>query len=89
MHQTTLIEADKPVGPAPFIGLDLGDRQSHACVVDAATGAVLERFTVRTTGEHLSLAFVGRRSSRVVLEASGPSPWACRLLQNLGHEEMA
>ena len=69
-----------------IVGLDLGDRRSHACVLDAASGSVLERFEVATTAEGLRARFAGRARSRVVLEATGSSPWVSRLLTELGHE---
>ena len=69
-----------------IIGLDLGDRRSHACVLAEPSGELLERFEVATTPEGLRARFQGRARSRVVLEASGPSPWVSRLLVELGHE---
>lgn len=69
-----------------IVGLDLGDRRSHACVLDAASGSVLERFEVATTAEGLRARLAGRARSRVVLEATGSSPWVSRLLTELGHE---
>lgn len=71
--------------PSTIIGLDLGDRRSHACVVDAASGRVLERFEVATTREGVRARFEGREPGLVVLEASGPSPWVSRLLVASGH----
>lgn len=68
-----------------MIGLDLGDRRSHACVLDSASGRVLERFEVATTPDGLRARFAGRARSLVVLEASGSSPWVSRLLAELGH----
>lgn len=67
------------------IGLDLGSRRSHACVVDRAGGEVVERFELPTTPDGVRARFLGRARSLVVLEASGPSPWVSRLLQDLGH----
>lgn len=68
------------------IGLDLGDRRSHACVLEESTGDVVERFEMNTTPDGLRARFLGRARSRVVLEASGPSPWVSRLLTALGHQ---
>jgi transposase len=68
------------------IGLDLGDRRSHACVVERSSGQILERFAVPTTREGLRTRFQGRAPSLVVLEASGPSPWVSRELTALGNE---
>lgn len=72
--------------PATVIGLDLGDRRSHACVLEAPSGVVLERFEMPTTHNGLLARFQGRAPSLVVLEASGPSPWVSRRLTELGHD---
>lgn len=71
---------------ATTTGVDLGDRQSHLCVLEEATGAVLERCQMATTPDGVRARFQGRARSRVVLEASGPSPWVSRLLAELGHD---
>ena len=68
------------------VGLDLGDRRSHVCVLEEREGGLVERFEVATTPEGLRARFEGRARSRVVLEACGPSPWVSRLLTALGHE---
>ena len=68
------------------IGLDLGDRVSEAFVLAAAGDAEVERFKVATSAPALRARFAGRARSRVILEASGPSPWVSRLLTELGHE---
>lgn len=72
--------------PTTVIGLDLGSRRSHVCVLERAEGRVLERFEVPTTPDGLRARFLGRARGLVVLEASGPSPWASRLLRGLGHD---
>ena len=73
--------------PTPtVIGLDLGSRRSHACVLERASGDVVERFELPTTPLGLRARFLGRARSLVVLEASGPSPWVSRLLVELCHQ---
>lgn len=67
------------------IGLDLGDRISSICVLDAE-GEVVETGTVRMTVEALQRRFSSDRPARIVLEASSQSPWTSRLLATLGHE---
>ena len=67
------------------IGLDLGDRQSSVCIVDAA-GAVLEERSVATTAEGLQRLFGTRAAARIVLEVGTHSPWVSRQLQAYGHE---
>jgi len=67
------------------IGVDLGDRYSELYVVDAA-GACVETGRIRTTVAGLEQWFGGRPPARVVLEAGTHSPWASRVLPQLGHE---
>ncbi len=49
--------------PSWTIGLDLGDRQSQLCVVDAA-GTVVEERAVATTPEALQRGFATRGAAR-------------------------
>jgi transposase len=72
------------VFPALTIGLDLGDRQSHLCGIDAAGQQVLER-VVATTPEALAREFATRAPARVVLEVGTHSPWVRRQLASYGH----
>ena len=67
------------------IGLDLSDKTSEACVLDAA-GEVVETFRVRTTPAALERALARFEPSRVVLEVGTHSPWVSRLVTRLGHE---
>lgn len=67
------------------IGLDLSDKTSEACVLDAA-GEVVEAFRVRTTPVALERALARFESCRVVLEVGAHSPWVSRLVTRLGHE---
>ena len=71
--------------PKLTIGLDLGDRISRTCEVDA-TGATVKEASVETTAEALQSYFCGRSGCRVVMEAGTHSPWISRLLETLGHE---
>ena len=66
------------------IGLDLGDRQTAGCVVDAG-GQILERFQARTTPTRLLAAVTRWPGARVVLEVGGQSPWVSRRLQAAGY----
>lgn len=77
---------DTKTPPTTVIGLDLGSRRSHVCVLDRASGQALERFEMSTTPDGLRARFQGRARSLVILEASGPSPWVSRLLEGLGHD---
>jgi transposase len=71
--------------PATTIGLDLGDRWTHGCVLDAGA-RVEERFRFATTRQGLAEAFAERRPCRVVLEVGTHSPWMSRDLEAMGHE---
>jgi transposase len=71
--------------PSVTIGLDLGDRQSQLCVVDAA-GTVLEERKVATTPDAVRHAFAERAPARVVLEVGSHSPWISRQLASYGHD---
>lgn len=71
--------------PETTIGLDLGDRFSHACVLDA-DARVTERLRFRTTRSGLAEAFAERSACRVVLETGTHSPWISRALEGMGHE---
>jgi transposase len=73
------------VFPSWTIGLDLGDRQSQLCVVDAA-GAVVEERAVATTPEALQRVFGARPAARVVMEVGTHSPWVSRQLTAAGHD---
>lgn len=71
--------------PATTIGLDLGDRFTHGCVLDGQA-AVEERFRFRTTPAGLARAFQHRSACRVILEVGTHSPWISRWLTSQGHE---
>ena len=67
------------------IGVDLGDRFSYFCVLDAS-GEVVEDGRVTTSPVGLSRRFSSYPSARVALEVGTHSPWASRLLAEIGHE---
>jgi transposase len=67
------------------IGLDLGDRFSRYCELDAA-GVVLAEGRVATTPAGLRQHFAGRARCRIVCEVGTHSPWVSRLLASCGHE---
>ena len=79
-----VMDLSKPTSlPAATIGLDLGVRRSHVCVLDQA-GVVLERVVVDSTAPAMEAAFAPRRGATIVIEAGGHSPWVSRLLAGLG-----
>ena len=67
------------------IGIDLGDRWSRYCVVDAS-GTIIEEDRVRTTADALREKLGQLASTRMVIEAGTHSPWVSRLLEELGHQ---
>jgi transposase len=67
------------------IGLDLGDRSSHYCVLDERGGILVES-KVSTSPHAMKTAFGGMLRSRIALETGTHSPWVSRLLSGLGHE---
>lgn len=66
-------------------GLDLGDKKSVICVLDA-DGEVVEEARVTTSEHGFTHYFQERAPARVVMEVGGHSPWVSRLLEELGHE---
>jgi len=70
---------------AVTIGLDLGDRMTEGCVMDA-TGAVVERFRTRTTRARLVPTVTRFPGVRVILEVGSQSPWLSRALTAAGCE---
>lgn len=71
--------------PERTIGLDVGDRHSHLCVLDGA-GRIVEESRIPTTTPALQARFGSMEPARVVLEVGPHSPWISRLLTNAGHE---
>jgi transposase len=67
------------------IGIDLGDRKSHVCVLDA-DGQVVKRDIVATTRTAFEGWFGKWARCRVVLEASAHSRWSSQVLIELGFE---
>lgn len=66
------------------IGLDLGDRRHHACVLDAAGEIVAEEVLVNT--REVLTAFSARYPKvTFVMETGTHSPWVSRLLSARGH----
>jgi transposase len=67
------------------IGIDVGDKFSHVCVIDPS-GAVAEESRIATTPEALERRFRGCAPSRIAFEVGPHSLWMERLLKNLDHE---
>lgn len=71
--------------PNVTVGLDLGDRYSRLCVLDA-DGQILEEGRLATTQVALRRRFASSGRCRVVVEIGTHSPWVVSLLEELGHE---
>ncbi|MEZ6014411.1 MAG: transposase [Planctomycetota bacterium] len=67
------------------IGIDLGDRKSHICVLDEA-GQILEEGTVATTAAGQRKRFERCEPTRIAIEAGGQSGWVIDLLAELCHD---
>src|ERR1700680_5330489 len=67
------------------IGLDLGDRISHYCILDEAGNVILEQ-SVPTTPKGIQQVFSKISRCRIALESGTHSPWLSRLMTQLGHE---
>ncbi len=77
-------KAEEAVSSELTIGLDLGDRTSHYCVLDAA-GVVIDEGSLTTTREGLRRLAAGQRAV-IAMEVGTHSPWVSRLLKEHGHE---
>lgn len=71
--------------PNVTIGLDVSDRWTELCMVDAA-GTVTETGRVGTTLVALERRFATMPPTRIVLETGAHSPWVSRALASWGHE---
>jgi transposase len=67
------------------IGLDLGDRTSHVCVLDEP-GEVIWEGRLPTTPKGIAEVFGRIPRSRVAFETGTHSPWVSRQMSQLGHE---
>jgi transposase len=69
------------------VGLDLGDRYSHLCLIDTQSGEVIEEGRLRTSPEAFERRFASERPPmRIAIETGTHSPWVSRLLRECGHE---
>jgi transposase len=71
--------------PEITIGLDLGDRFSHYCMLNS-DGDVVESGRIQTTEQAFRRHFEGEPAMRMALECGTHSPWISRLLEQLGHQ---
>jgi transposase len=71
--------------PQLTIGVDLGDRISHYCILDETGNVILEQ-SVPTTPKGIQQIFSKISHCRIALETGTHSPWVSRLLTQLGHD---
>jgi len=71
--------------PKLTIGMDLGDKASRYCVLDA-DGQVVQEGSVATSKKAIRQVFGALKRCRVAVEVGTHSPWVSRLLKSLGHE---
>ena len=67
------------------VGLDVGDKNIHACFLDQ-DGVIVEESKLGATPGALRRRFSSEERYRIVLEAGLHSPWMSHLLLGLGHE---
>lgn len=72
--------------PEVVIGIDLGDRKSHYCVMTMASADVVDRDEFGMTAEEIDRVFSAFPHARIALEAGAQSAWVSRALEALGHE---
>ena len=72
--------------PNMTAGLDIGDKHSYLCLLDTASGEVMEEGRMRTTPEAFRRRFSSEQPMPIAIEAGTHSPWVSRLLKECGHE---
>ena len=68
------------------VGIDLGDRYSHLCLLDAENGEIVEEGRIATSREAFGRRFSGLEPMRIAIETGTHSPWVSRILEDHGHE---
>jgi transposase len=71
--------------PEITVGLDLGDRFSHYCMLNS-DGDAIETGRIQSTEAALRRHFAGEPLMRIALECGTHSPWISRLLTQFGHQ---
>lgn len=69
-----------------IVGMDLGDKYNNYCVLDPASGEIVNDGRMRCTPDALERHFSAMPRSLVAIETGTHSPWVSRLLAGLGHE---
>jgi len=68
-----------------FAGMDIGDRYSEICILDAQ-GEIVEQTRIASTEASLIKYFSPRSPMTVAMETGFHSPWMSRTLKELGVE---
>src|SRR5215207_3823562 len=72
--------------PKMTAGLDLGDKYSHLCLLDAGSGEIIEESRLRTAPETFRQRFNSMQERlKIAIEVGTHSPWVSRLLEECGH----
>jgi len=71
--------------PAMTMGLDMGDRFSHYCLLNG-DGEAIEEGRLQSSEAAFRRHFENEPRLRIALECGTHSPWASRLLKQLGHQ---
>jgi transposase len=74
-----------PLDYQAVVGLDVGDRNTHYCVLDL-NGQLVVEGVAATREASLRVQFEGKARMRIALEAGTHSPWISRLLVEWGHD---
>jgi transposase len=81
----TAVAKPKAAGLTATIGLDLGDRTSRYCELNAA-GQVIREASVAMTRVAMTELFATRKPCRIALEVGTHSRWVSQVIASLGHE---
>jgi transposase len=76
-------KAAKQIGA--YVGIDLGDRKSNYCFIDAE-GSIFAEGTLAATQAGMDELFSAIPKCRIAIEVGTHSPWICALLKSHGHE---
>ena len=68
------------------VGIDLGDRYTHVCLLDSENGEVIEESRIPTSPKAFERRFSSSEPMRIAIETGTHSPWVSRLLEECGHE---
>ena len=84
--QNTSIQKTRNSAPNQItVGIDLGDKWSHYCILDEEA-QVVEEGRFRTVTRSVEKQFQGMPPARIALEAGTHSIWVSQQLQEYGHE---